>query len=315
MASSKKYVSSDLVTSVKLRGSVPEAVGVFTDDDLLRFANEEIDENLGALILSTREEFYLTYQDVTLTTNQTEISLPYRAFGSKVRIIKPINSSGQEGIPLVPVPIDIEFDYRDNYYADSSRGFYLRNDKIVLLGRPGSLGATTLRIYYYLRPNNIVSTDRVSTIESIDTVTNTVTVDTVPSNIDSTVLVDVIQSLPNHKTVTFDQTVNVNSLTNEITFSSIPEDMVVGDYICVAGETPTPQIPVDVLPILEQSVVCKVLESIGDTEGLKNAYARLTKLEERLFKIIDNRIEAPSRVIVQTKSLLKAKRKGRYSNF
>lgn len=310
----KRYVVTDMVTSVKARASVPESDGTLTSEDIIRFANEELDENIIPLILSTREEFFLTYEDVSLTSGQTEIDIPYRALGMRIRAIKPI-SNGKEGRPLSHIPMELSDDYEGVYDYTVDRGFFLRNDKIVLVNSLGSSN-TSLRVYYYLRPNNLVVTSRVGSIEAIDTATNTVTVVTFPSVINDSSEVDFIQSLPNHRTHSFDiQVTSVSSATRQITVSELPENLQVGDYICLAGESPTPQIPVDVIPILEQAVVCKVLESIGDTEGLKNANARLQKLEQRLGNILDSRIEAPGRKVINPNSMVAGRRRNRSGSF
>ncbi len=308
----KRYTVNDLVTSVKARASVPESDGTITSQDLIRFANEDLDENIIPLILSTREEYYLTYKDFDIVSGQLEYDIPYRAIGMRVRAIKPI-VDGKEGTLFSHIPLELV----DNYDFDTNRGFYLRNDKIVFVNplySGGSGGA--FRVYFYLRPNDLVLTTRVGTIESIDTATNTVTVTSFPSVINDNSEIDFIQSTPNHRTYAYDIPVSsVSAASRQITASSLPSTLQVGDYVCLAGETPTPQMPVDVIPVLEQAVVCKVLESIGDTEGLNNATKRLQKLEQRLMAVLDSRVESPGRKAVNPNSLLTGRKKSRYGSF
>jgi len=311
----KKYTVDDLVTSVRNRASIPDSSGNITDEDILRFANEEIDENMVPLILSTREEFFLTYTDVAVNQNTLEYDLPYRAIGMRVRIIKPLDNQGGERAALPNVPLDYIDGSGDGYYESSySRGYYLKSNKIVLAKREASVG--TLRVYYYLRPNDLVLTSRVGTITAIDTDTNTVTVSRFPTNITSSSSVDFVKAVANQEIYDFDISVASVSTGNKTitTSTALPSELQVGDYVCSAGEAPTPQIPTDVIPILEQAVTCKVLESIGDTEGLKNAAARLQKLEQRLLNILDARIEAPGRKAVQQNSLLVNRRRSRFGS-
>lgn len=307
----KKYTVADLVASVRARASIPDSDGTITDSDLLRFANEELDENIIPIILSTREEYFLRHKDITLSEGEREIDIPYRAIGMRVRAIKSVVDN-KEGRPLSHIPLDRVDDYDGLYDYDLDRGFYLSNDRIKLINN--STG--TLRVYYYLRPNNLVEQSRTGTIQAIDTDTNTITVSTFPSVINDNSEVDFIQATPNHRTYAFDVEVSsVSSGTREITCASLPTGLQVGDYICLAGETPTPQIPVDVIPVLEQAVVCKVLESIGDTEGLQNATSRLQKLEQRMLTLLDARVEAPGSKVVNPNSLLTGRTKSRYGSF
>jgi hypothetical protein len=309
MANFKTYTVKDLVASVKRRCNIPLSQITYDDNDILVFANEVMDETLGPLILSTREEFYVEHEDIDLVNGQTVYELPYRAFGSKIRILKPLNSDGKEGYPLTPIPLDIN--YATNYTDSSTytRGYHLENNNFVLSQNPTNAGLTKLRLYYYLRPNDLVILSRAAKIKTIDTSTNSVTVETVPTVINSSTKLDIIQSIPNYKIRNFDLTANVNSQSKVITFTdTLPTGLQIGDYICLAGETVCPQLPADVIPILEQTTTCKVLEAQGDTEGLKNANVRLDKMEKALFNLIDNRIESPGKKINQQNSLL---RKGR----
>ena len=316
MATAKTYTVNDLLDSVKARGTIPTTTGNISDADMLRFANEEIDENLGPIILGMREEFYLTYEDITLVAGQKEYSIPYRAYGSKIRVIKPIQSN-VEGYPLVQIPIDQTSLYTNTQYNIPVRGFYLKNDKFVLVTDPSGLGTSTLRVYFYLRPNNMVELSKGSKITAIDTATKTVTVETIPNSVRDADELDFIQSLPNHKIHDYDFVPSVvNTTTKQIVFSDdLPTELQVGDYICAAGETVVPQVPADVLPLLEQSVTCKVLEAVGDTEGLQNALLRLQKIEKNVYQLIDSRVEAPPRKIVNTTSFVRRRNRGSGNSF
>jgi len=313
--SAKRYTVDNLVTSVKARASVPESDGTITSEDLIRFANEDLDENIIPLILSTREEYYLTYEDYNVENGQQEYDIPYRAIGMRIRAIKTV-VDGKEGRVLSHIPLELVDNNDGIQDYDIDRGFYLRNDKIVFITPLYSGGSGgSFRVYFYLRPNDLVLTSRVGTIESIDTSTNTLTVTSFPSVINDNSEVDFIQSTPNHRTYSYDiQVSSVSAATRQITVASLPSSLQVGDYICLAGETPTPQMPVDIIPVLEQAVVCKVLESIGDTVGLKNATSRLEKLEKRLMSVLDSRVESPGRKAVNPNSLLAGRKKSRYGS-
>lgn len=309
MAGSSTYTSDDLLDSVKRRALVPEGQITLTDSDLLRFANEEMDENLGPLILSMREEYYLTFVDVPMPADGITFSIPYRAFGTKIRIIKPVTPDGKVGAPFVPVPIDVQFNYTTLNYSPIITGFYLENNTIKFINSLTSSGVSLIRIYFYLRPNNLVVMARGGKVTAING--NVLTLATVPSNI-ATGLIDTIEGKANYRILSYDSTVVVNSVAKTVTFTTLPTGISVGDYICSAGETVCPQIPTDVHPLLEQSVACKILEALNDTEGLKNAYIRLKKIEERIFNLIDNRIEAPGRKVMNQQSFIRRGVRGRY---
>lgn len=302
------YNSEELIESVIHRANVPISQITITNEDILRFANEEISENLAAQILAVREEFYVTEEDFDSTEieqlgdNSQRIEIPYRAFGSKIRLLQPLNGANA-GVPLSPIPLEQVAirTFGANFLYNN--GFYIKNSFIYILDSSNS----SYRASYYIRPSELVMLDRAAKVVSIDRDTGIIEVDSVPSNIEALSLIDFNQSLPNHRIYAFDKTVQtVNAVTNQMTFtpSDIPTDLVVGDYICTAGECVIPQIPSDLHSMLAQATACKVLEAQGDINNLKAAFAKLEKMEKSLLNMITNRIEAPGKKLVNLSGLL-----------
>jgi hypothetical protein len=98
----------DFIESVKKRATVPTSQITFTDDDIIRFANEDMDENMTPLVMSVREEFYVTDAELTpeeVGNNEKRVEVPERAFGSKVRLVSPING-GITQQPLSVLPLE-----------------------------------------------------------------------------------------------------------------------------------------------------------------------------------------------------------------
>jgi len=316
MGSSRNYTTVDFLESVKARANMPEGQITFKPADILRFANEEMDENVGPLILAAREEHYLTYKDITLNPVTNVYQIPYRAYGSKVRIIKPVDTNGNVGRSLPHIPIDLALDASGTYNSTSVSGFFIQADEIVLTPKNQSPGFQTMRVYFYIRPNDLVEIDRVARITSIDVATRVVTVNAIPSGMTSTELLDIVQSLPNNTILDFDLAAVINPATKTITFNeTLPPRLVVGDFICFAGETSVPNMPADIRPLLEQATANKTLEANGDMEGLKAGLNRLAKLEKNIGRLIDNRVESPGKKIVGTTSLLRGGFNRRRSGF
>ena len=79
------FTSQDLIDSIKRRASIPDSQSMITDDEILDFANEEMELNLVPLILSKHEGYFLTREDVPTVSGQTSYQIPYRAIGGKLR--------------------------------------------------------------------------------------------------------------------------------------------------------------------------------------------------------------------------------------
>lgn len=305
--------ADDLLASIKLRAAVPISQISFEDDDLLRFAQEEIELKIVPSILAVKEEFYVRTVSVPLVANQNSYEIPYRAIGNKVR------SAFYEQAPgtllnLANIPIEHISLYQTNTFPYQFAGFYLENDHITLLPNIGSNPTGNLVLRYYLKPNTIVQMNRGARIRSIDRTTGVIEVsngatgaNTVPANININTLVDFIRAKPINKTYDFDVApASINATGGTITFAldSIPAELEVGDWICSASETVIPQVPSDLHVMVAQAVACRVLESLSDTQALQNATAKLQEMEQKLLSVIDTRVESPFRKVVSPNSTL-----------
>ena len=304
------FNSSDLLDSIKTRAAVPLAQSAFSETALLNFASEELNIKILPAILSVREEFYVTEASVAMINGKSNYKIPYRAIGGKVRFVYLMQSDTQAK-PLAQLPMEALVDYKASSFAYQEAGFYLQNDELIILPPISGTVSAVLRFKYYMKPNKVVALSRGAEITAIDTNTGSITVASVPSNITVTSQIDFIGSTGNFKTKGFDITPNsVSSSSKVVTInpSSIPSDLQVGDYICTAGESVIPQIPAELHVMLAQAVACRILEAIGDAQGLANATNKLAEMKEDLLHIIDNRVEAPVRKISNRNSFFRNNR-------
>ena len=95
-------------------------------------------------------------------------------------------------------------------------------------------------------------------------------------------------------------------------------DIKVGDYVTVAEETPVPNIPTEMHPMLAQATAIHILEALGDTEALSNAEKRMMKMVNSVQTLIDDRVElAPKKIKPRHSTLAQSvgtirKYRGRY---
>lgn len=308
------YMDSDeLIQSIKVRSATPISQITFSEIDILRFAQEEIEMKLLPNILAVKEEFYVTETEIPLVPNKSLYDIPYRAIGGKVRHViykHPSNSL----LPLANIPIENVLEYEASGNASQLFGVALQNDQLRLVPRVSATTTGSLLLRYYLRPNKLVLMNRGARVKNINFTTGVVTVaigntdpSKVPQNITINTKIDFIKAKPSHKTYKFDiQPLAVNTAAGTITFNptDIPEELEAGDWICVAGETVIPQIPSELHSMLAQAVACRILEALSDTQALQNATVKLQEMEQKLLNVIDTRIEAPAKKAVNPYSLL-----------
>lgn len=314
------YTSDELLQSIRIRIAMPQSQITFSDTDLLQFAQEETDLKLVPSILSVKEEFYVTAVEYPLLPMTSGYDIPYRAIGQKIRAVFYKQTSGSL-IPLAQIPIERLPDYQTSSFPYTFAAVYLQDSQVMIA--PDVLGAPTgsLVVRYYLKPNNLVAVNEGALVTAIDRTTGNISVKIggtntaqVPNNITVNNLMDFIQTKGTHRTLSFDVTpVSVNTNGGIISFnpSDIPSGLAVGDWICNAQETVIPQVPSELHVMLAQAVACRVLESLGDSQGLQNAVAKLNEMEAKLLNVISVRIEAPGKKVNVINGLLEGGRLGR----
>lgn len=295
------YTTTDLIASVKKRGGVPNSQATFETDDFLRFANEELQMGVVPFLMAVREEYFVASEDVSLVNSQVAYDIPTRAIGGKLRDVVYVGDGSQQ-MSLAKIQVDEIPSLNSVQSTGTPNYFYFQGNKLYVLPTPNG-GSGTLRLYYFLRPNNLVATTSAGRIDSIDTGTNSVVVNLVPSAFATGSVCDFVQALPPFESLGKDYTItNISSST--ITFASLPTGIVVGDYLCIAKESPVPQIPVELHPLLAQRVIVKCLESLGDREGMNFAQAKLEKMEVEIRGLMANRVEGEPQKIVNPYSIM-----------
>lgn len=325
--------STTLIDSIKQRALIPISQNTFTNANLLEFANEEIKMGLLPEIMTLHEELLLHAEEIPLVNNISKYEIPYRAVGHKLRDLA-YKDNGDSLFEMTRIGADerIWFQPSQGLFNQFTK-YYLENNEIVLVPGVGSNAIGSLLALYYLRPNELVTSDRIATITNLTVSgTNTIiTLDQIPDNIRSDItdsskqynIIDFLQTKPAHRTYKFDYTLpggSLNVANKQLTLptADLPLDeagasfLTINDYIATAGECFIPQIPTDLHVVLAQRVACKCLEALGDSQGLANAKARLDEMEKVIGNLIDNRTESSPQKINNHHSPLQF---GRYRRF
>jgi hypothetical protein len=309
--------TSGLLKSIKRRAMVPDNQNTFTDQDFIDLLNEEMMIGIVPSVLQMKEEYFMFNEIVPLVADKSKYSVPERALASKLRELcyrdtSSINNGNE--YEMTQIAVDDRYTGLSNGTGSSDftgfRRFYMMGSDVVLHPSVGPNPTGALSFYYYLRPNSLVKDVNVATITSIDRNTGIIGLSSLPSGYtlyeassNSTVLskFDFVKAKSPHNVLSIDNVLlNVNTTNKTITISSdlIPKDLSVGDFMPIAGQTPIPNIPTELHMVLAQRVAQRVLEALGDTEGLNNASTKLTEMENKLTTMLDNRVEGSPRKVV-----------------
>lgn len=271
--------TTELITALKIKGSFPTANDLFSNSDYLTLFNMQMKTEIVPIMMLLSEDYFLLQKDYTITANGS-YRLPPRSVGSKIRDLQVIDASGNL--------TSLQRLYEEDRPSNPS-GFYVFRNSIQL-----SDGFTTgtLRVKYFSRPNEMVLSTSCAQVESIDTVNVQVTVGSVPSTMAIGTLCDFVQDNNPYDLLDYDNAI-VGVSGSTITMTSLPDDLAVGDWLCIAQESPVPMIPDEMHPVLVQSVLVAALSSKKD-KALDFESKQLEKMRNDAIRMLDPRVENDS---------------------
>lgn len=283
------YTTDALVSSIKRRITVPTSQQFFLPINIVQFANDEMHSTIIPAIVSVREEYFVKKVDFAIVSGSNEFQVPYRSTGGMMRDVVLVDSSNNE----VAMPrLQPESTKSDSSLSNVRlSGFMLRDDKVVLYPGADTFTQNTLRIYYMRRPNNLTTVSNSGKITNINPATNQVTVDSAPTTWTTATTFDFIKGSPIFSSAGDDYAITVLA-GNVLTFSSLPDDIEVGDWVCESTMTPIAQIPYEGHHLLAQYTAGRMLEAQGDKPNAERILAVADRMMEGFLKIITPRTEA-----------------------
>ena len=264
------------------------------DADLLAIANEELQAWLVPLLRAASARHLIRRYTVTTTAGTQAYRIPSRAILGAAAEVEIVTSSGAvRNLSLRDLTEKADLPNQ----SGQSDGFWVEGQWLYLSPTPAS--AETLRISYYIRPSELVATSAVATISTINTGTGALTTTgSIPGTFSTSQRYDFVCAKAPFDVLALDLTASVASGSNmTFTAADLPSSLAAGDYVCLAEQSPTPQVPAELHPLLAQRVAMKTLEALGDFEGMKRAQDSLDELAEAARQTLAPRMDGETRVV------------------
>lgn len=266
----------ELISTLKIKGSFPTSDDLFSTDDFLALFNHQMKVDIVPILIRLSEEFFLQYKDFTITQGST-YRIPHRAIGAKIRDLKMVDGSGNY--------TNINRLYEEDRNSGMS-GYYMSRNSVELTP---DFTANTLRMKYFARPSALVLPVDCAQVMSINTMTNSVIVTSTPITFANGTVVDIVQNNNPYDLLGMDYSLSSVSGTT-LTFVSLPADLLVGDWICIANESPVAMIPEEMQPVLIQSCLVSCLSSKKD-KALEVEMAMLEQNKRDAINMLEPRVE------------------------
>lgn len=294
---STDYTMTELVESLKKRGLIPISEKTFDSSDLIRFMSEELQNFITPQIMEVRENYFLEYFDQDLVADQSRYEIHPRAAGTKIKSLFWFDSNDKPRNKLEMVNIDDIVGINWDSVGNVPSFFYFIDNYIEILPKPG-VGATGyLRQYYFQRRNRLVSTSEAGQITQI--AGTNITINSTPTGFNDMVQYDFVKGTPEFQNLNINVTpTGVSGTTFTFDADDIPSSLAVGDWLCLAGESPVAQIPLDAYPLLAQQGVYVTLLALNDLAGSSKAKDKRDELLKQVIQLVGTRSEDNAKTIV-----------------
>lgn len=286
------YSHVAILAAVRRLGSLPTATAAgCADSDILAHANAVLQSEIAPMVMELREEHYLTANSLTITAGTAAYRIPSRAMGSKLRDVAMKDSAGN-----FRSLARTEYDELEDYQATEgdAEAFYLRGNYVVLVPPPSD-ASETLELPFYMRPSEIVSTGY-GTISIINTTTGQITFVQTGSFVPTTSTpVDLVSKSVPFECHSFDVTPTA-AASNTVTVSSVPSGLVVGDFVCLAEQSPLPQVPAEFVPLLNVKTARRMAQSLGSATRISYLEAEEGKLTDQIRRTFAPRVDGEAKI-------------------
>ncbi len=291
-------MASEFLASVLLVDAMRD-IGMLSSQDesattprLLGHLNRERRVWLAKLMMSVREGYNKTAEEVDVESGATRVRIPSAAVGAKIDKLEVSNGSGGWA-KLNETSARTQGDSADS--ASDGQWYFLDNHVYFV---SALASASTVRFTYVRRSNRIVDADDTREVSTFGATTVTLAGSDVPADFLTTATTyDIIQGTPHFDVIATG--VSATRSGQVLTFASgvLPDELVAGDYVAISGETPIVQAPVELQDVLCYRAVFQYLRSIGDQKA-ELVKQDLMEMEQAAISILTPRAEGHDRFVI-----------------
>lgn len=282
------YTTTGFLASVKRRVMLATQSETFSDADILAIATEELQSYVFPFLISVREEYAVATIDIAYTSATAFYELPEFAVGDKARDVLLLRDGKYWQLDRIE-PERIQ-DHAAT--ANVPYGFSFQGSKIQLIPAPTTSG--TIRVKFFHRPGWLIP---ISGATPISAVTNNIVTQGSPALFTTGHEICIVSGKAPYYTIGSGLVDNDVGFDLELSFNAQTAGAQVGDYLCFIGESPIPQVPIELHPLLVARTLYAMYVAQGDgraQESLQNCEL----LKKNLLTVLTPRSEGNARYII-----------------
>lgn len=311
-----RWLATNIINSLKLRGFLPTSQEMYSVDDFLFLLDEGLRDYVVPILRESNREDYLTqHEDITLVSGTSRYPIPARAASEQLVLLQLADGNG--GYIALP---SIDRARAGAITSDCGYAWQTDDDAIILAPTPAATG--TLRVHYVARPGRLVDESACGRVTALDATLKTVTISATPTTVTgsgttpttvafaTSQLFDFVHGFPGFRGLGVDR-VCTNIASSVMTFTAtLPTGLAVGDYVCIAGESPIAQVPEGVHPLLSKWAIYTLEMGVGKADRVDRARAEMERTEKMVRSLLSQQKGDTSTVVLNFNSPGWGRRRG-----
>jgi hypothetical protein len=268
--------AQELVDRVVRDARIPQGHTYRTPSTLLGMADEAMETLVVPELLKVAGRYLAAHVDLPLVAGKSKYRLPARALRGEH--VQRLDAGGKVVEPFEQAQLPNLA--RLEGTSGSPQFWYFDASSVVVRPTPAE-SSGFLRITYARRPGALILPTAAAAVTAVaedgDGVEFTFSPAGALGATGAAVTLDVIRGTPGFESILDDAPCTVDASANtKVTVDGVSiDDVAIGDWLCVAGRSPVPQVPLAYHVVLAQAVVVRVLKDLGRADAHARAVAAL----------------------------------------
>lgn len=280
--------TTSFLQRVRDRTRLPSTRPGYGDTDTLRVAYDELVSQVVPMMVAQQQEHLVASGRIALVEGQRDYRLPTRASGARARLVELEDTSG-DTTSLTRYDPESLAGMRPATTQGMPVGFTVEGNLLRLYPKPSGVSGYGLRVRFYDRPGRLVlppeaGTPGAAKVTAVNGLVLTVSGESaLPSGSQT---VDVVRATPSFETLQADATASRAGTNLTLTDTTLAAQVSVGDYVCLPGTAPVPQVPPEFHALLALQTAYAQLQAKGDSEAAAPLLEEIAGRREPLAKAL-----------------------------